>query len=118
MPRLVIHTATAPAEVKTKSGDSVWICRCGLTDNEDGTCNSNHKKLKVAEEDPKKIYEYDEDGKRHQLAEECCGEDCCKDGDEKCCSDGCCEDDDEEKKDDKKESGCCGACGGCCRDED
>lgn len=54
MPRLVIHTATGPSEVKTKSGDSVWICRCGLTDNEDGTCSSNHKKFKVADEDPKR----------------------------------------------------------------
>ena len=107
MPRLVVHTATGPAEVKTKSGDSVWICRCGLTSNEDGTCSSNHKKFKVAEEDLKKIYEYDEDGKRHQLAEECCGEDCCKD-----------ECDDEDCECDEKEKGCCGSCGDCCKDKD
>lgn len=117
MPRLVIHSATGPTEVKTKGGDSVWICRCGLTSNEDGTCSSNHKKFKLSEEDPKKIYEYDEAGKRRQLAEECCEEDCCKDGDESCCSDDCCEDDDEKTKE-KKESSCCGNCGGCCRDED
>ena len=116
MPRLVIHTATEPAEVKTKNGDSVWICRCGLTSNDDGTCSSNHKIFKVADEDPKKIYEYDDDGKRHQLAEECCGEDCCKDEDDEDVD----EDDDDEKegdKDDEKKSGCCGSCGGCCQEE-
>ena len=102
MSRIVVHAATGPAEVKTKKGDSVWICRCGLTDNEDGTCSSNHKKFKVADEDPNQLYQYDKDGKRHQLAKDGCGEDCCMD-----------EDDDA-----KKESGCCGGCGGCCRDED
>lgn len=98
MSRIVVHAATGPAEVKTKSGDSVWICRCGLTDNEDGTCSSNHKKFKVAEEDSDQLYQYDQDGKRHQLTGNCCGEAGCKDGDE----------------DEKKESGCCGGCGGCC----
>ena len=112
MPRLVIHTAVGPTEVKTKQGDSVWICRCGLTNNEDGTCSGNHKKLKVAEEDPKKIYEYDDDGKRHQLAEECCGDDCCKDEDHDD------EDDEDDEDDDEAEkSGCCGSCGDCCREE-
>lgn len=119
MPRLVIHTATGPTEVKTKDG-SVWICRCGLTENEDGTCSGNHKKLKVADEDPNEIYEYGEDGKRHQLAEECCGDDCCKDEDH----DNEDDDDEDDERDDTKEDeteekqkGCCGGCGGCCREE-
>lgn len=118
MPRLVIHTATGPTEVKTKDG-SVWICRCGLTENEDGTCSGNHKKLQVADEDPNEIYEYGEDGKRHQLAEEGCGDDCCKDEDH----DNDDDDEDDERDDTKedeteeKQKGCCGGCGGCCREE-
>jgi CDGSH-type Zn-finger protein len=95
MPRIVIKTATGPVEVKTKSGDSVWICACGLTDNEDGTCSGNHRKLKVATEDPNKLYQY-EDGKRLEVAEladdeevgekqGCCGGGCCG-GDGSCCS--------------------------------
>lgn len=98
MPRIVIKTATGPIEVKTKSGDSVWICGCGLTDNEDGTCNGNHRKYKVTEEDADKLYQYDE-GKRREVAEladdddeaahagrGCCGGGCCGGGDGSCCS--------------------------------
>lgn len=120
MPRLVTHTATGPTEVKTKSGDSVWICRCGLTDNEDGTCNGNHRKLEVAEEDVETLYVYDENGERSEVEEDDC---CCTDSDE----DDEDEDDDAEDEDDDeddldqakpKKKGCCGGCGGCCRDED
>lgn len=74
MSRLVKHTATGPAKVTTKSGDSVYICRCGLTTNEDGTCSGKHSHTEGEEEG--KTYCYSEDFERKE-----CG---CKSGD--CCS--------------------------------
>ncbi len=110
MPRIVIKSATGPFEVKTPKGDSVWICGCGLTDNPDGTCNGNHKKLNVAEEDPDKLYQYD-DGERLEVAELVDEKD--KDDEDE---------DDDEDDDDCCGKGCCGGgCGGvrgeCCDDE-
>lgn len=93
MARSVVMTGIAPAEVKTKSGDSVWVCRCGLTANADGTCNGNHKKFKVAEEDKDKLYCYDKTGRRQEVLDS-------KEekGDVDCCS------------------GCCSGCGGADQD--
>lgn len=68
MARSVIKTATSPVEVKTKSSDSVWVCRCGLTSNPDGTCSGNHRKFKVSEEEPGEMYAYDEKGQRRKVA--------------------------------------------------
>jgi len=65
MPRLVIHDQSSPAEVKTKSGDSVWICRCGLTVNEDGTCSGKHNFVK--DEEKEKLYCYDEKFQREEV---------------------------------------------------
>lgn len=62
MTRLVKHQATGPSEVKTDSGDSVWICRCGLTVNEDGTCSGKHAHTKG--EETGKLYCYDQDFNR------------------------------------------------------
>lgn len=102
MPRLVLHTATGPSELKTPKGDSIWICRCGLTTNADGTCNSNHKKLRVAEEEKGKVYRYDEDGERSE-----CKAVSMSDG-----KSGCKSNDDCKNCGDEKSQGCCG--GGCC----
>ncbi len=78
MPRLVIHEAHGPSEVKV--GDkSVFICRCGLTKNKDGTCSTMHKK--TLDEDDNKMYAYNDDGSRYEVEEdddECCGN--CGDG--------------------------------------
>ena len=105
MSRLVKHTAVGPAEVKTKNGDSVWVCRCGLTSHEDGTCSSNHKKFKVTEEEKGKLYQYDADGNRSEVTGVCVpGEDCECHGEKKshkheceecehCCGGGCCDED-------------------------
>lgn len=71
MTRVVKHTADTPSEVKTPSGDSVWICRCGLTTNEDGTCSGMHKKYMVADEEKDKLYCY-KDGKRKEVEKNCC----------------------------------------------
>lgn len=106
MPRIVIKSATGPFEVKTPKGDSVWICGCGLTDNPDGTCNGNHKKFKVAEEDPDKLYQYDE-GVRLEVAELVDEKD---------------KDDEDDDDNDCCQKGCCGGgCGGgkreCCEDK-
>lgn len=91
MSRVVIHTAKGPAVIKTKSGDVVRICRCGLTTNEDGTCCDNH--LKTLDEVGDKLYQYDDKLNREEIKEdtECCGE--CEDGCEDCedCKDCDCE---------------------------
>jgi len=55
-------------EVKTKSGDVVWVCRCGLTTNPDGTCNGNHQKWQTHSEKPGEVYAYDPSGRRRQVA--------------------------------------------------
>jgi CDGSH-type Zn-finger protein len=72
MARKVIHTAHAPAELKTPNGDVVHICRCGLTDSEQGTCDGSHKQTLDEKDDT--LYEYDNEG--HQ-EEGCCGGGCC-----------------------------------------
>lgn len=87
MSRVVIHTAHGPALVKTPSGDTVAICRCGLTTNADGTCCGNHKR--TLDEAPDKIYQYDEQLEREELAEDqacdCDGGECqCADCGEVC----------------------------------
>lgn len=68
MSRVVIHTAQGPAIVKTQNGDTVAICRCGLTTNPDGTCCGNHKR--TLDEKPDHIYQYDDKLEREELAED------------------------------------------------
>ena len=72
MARKVIHSAQGPAEVKTPNGDSVWVCRCGLTKSEQGLCDSSHKQ--TLDEKEGDIYEYDDEGHQEQG---CCGGGCC-----------------------------------------
>lgn len=68
MTRSVIMTDVKPALVKTKSGDTVAVCRCGLTSNADGTCSGNHAKYKVAEEEKGEVYAYNQQGRRRKVA--------------------------------------------------
>jgi CDGSH-type Zn-finger protein len=77
MSRVVIHTAKGPAIIKTKGGDTVAICRCGLTTNEDGTCCGNHHKTE--DEVGDKLYQYNDKLNREEIKEdtECCGG-CCE----------------------------------------
>jgi CDGSH-type Zn-finger protein len=64
MVRVVKHSASSPAKVTTKSGDSVFICRCGLTTNEDGTCSGKHAHT-IGEEESK-LYSYNDEFERHE----------------------------------------------------
>jgi CDGSH-type Zn-finger protein len=63
MARIVIRKDNSPIEIKV-GGESVWICRCGLTDNPP-YCSGKHKKTRDEEEG--KLYFYDEDGKRYEV---------------------------------------------------
>ncbi len=58
MARLVRHDAQGPQEVKTESGDSVWVCMCGLSGKKP-LCDGSHKRTQ--DEDPEKTYVYDKE---------------------------------------------------------
>jgi len=64
MPRLVQHNAKGPVEIKSKDGQSFWICQCGLSKNQP-YCDGSHKK--TLDEDENKLYEYDENQDRNEL---------------------------------------------------
>ena len=59
--RVILHTAKGPYEYKTPSGESVWICLCGLSDTYP-ICSGKHKL--VRDEEDGKVYIYDQGGNR------------------------------------------------------
>jgi CDGSH-type Zn-finger protein len=59
--RVILHTAKGPYEYKTPSGESVWICMCGLSDTYP-ICSGKHKL--VRDEDERSVYIYDQTGNR------------------------------------------------------
>jgi len=59
--RVILHTAKGPYEYKTLSGESVWICMCGLSDTYP-ICSGKHKL--VRDEDERSVYIYDQTGNR------------------------------------------------------
>ncbi len=64
MPRLIQHDAKTPVEIKSKDGQSFWICRCGLSRNQP-YCDGSHNA--TLDEDESKLYEYDDSQKRSEL---------------------------------------------------
>ena len=63
MARLTRHEETEPKPIKV-GGETVWICRCGLTKNEP-YCDNSHELCK--DEDDDFLYEYTEKGERIAL---------------------------------------------------
>ncbi len=65
MPRYVLKTAQGPMEVKI-GNESKWICMCGLSTTPP-FCSGAHKKTR--DEEPGKIYKYNDDGTRKEVKE-------------------------------------------------
>ena len=65
MPRLVKRTPTGPTPFII-DGEEKWFCKCGLSKNQP-YCDGSHKLTKG--EEPGKLYWYDENGQRHEVAD-------------------------------------------------
>jgi len=63
MPRLVKRTQMEPTRFMI-DGQEKWLCKCGLSKNQP-YCDSSHKITK--DEQPGKLYWYDDAGKRHEI---------------------------------------------------
>ena len=66
MARIVKRTQTGPKEIEGPGGEPIYICQCGLSQNQP-FCDGHHK-LTLTEQ-PGKLYEYDKDGKRKEIAD-------------------------------------------------
>ena len=60
MARLVRHDRNHPYEVKAKSGETFYICACGLSKNKP-FCDGSHRRTQ--DESPNELYIYDEAGR-------------------------------------------------------
>jgi CDGSH-type Zn-finger protein len=61
--RKVLKSPQGPFEIKPQQ-KSVWICMCGLSKNQP-FCDGSHGKTR--DEEPGKIYEYDDQGNRREI---------------------------------------------------
>ena len=66
MARTVKRTLQEPSRYVIE-GKEAWLCKCGLSKNQP-YCDSSHKLTK--EEDPGKLYWYDDAGQRHEVADQ------------------------------------------------
>jgi CDGSH-type Zn-finger protein len=66
MPRLVRRTPQQPTKYVI-DGKEQWFCKCGLSRNQP-YCDGSHKATK--DEDPGKLYWYDDAGARHEVKEQ------------------------------------------------
>jgi len=65
MPRLVKRTPTGPTPFII-DGEEKWFCKCGLSKDQP-YCDGSHKLTKG--EEPGKLYWYDDNGQRHEVAD-------------------------------------------------
>ena len=63
MARIVKRTPVEPTKFVIE-GKEQWFCKCGLSKNQP-YCDSSHKITK--DEQPGKLYWYDDAGKRHEI---------------------------------------------------
>ena len=63
MARVVKKTARSPAEVKVGE-QTIYICRCGLSQNPQGLCDGSHQQTQ--DESEEKLYLY-EGGERKEV---------------------------------------------------
>lgn len=66
MARIVKRTQTAPMKIDIPGGQPVWICQCGLSKNQP-CCDGAHKTART--EEAGKLYQYDNDGNRKEIAD-------------------------------------------------
>ena len=66
MARIVRRTPSAPTKYVI-DGKEQWFCKCGLSKNQP-YCDSSHKMTK--DEEPGKLYRYDDAGKRYEAGEQ------------------------------------------------
>ncbi len=66
MARIVKRTPMEPTRFVI-DGKEQWFCKCGLSKNQP-YCDGSHKMAR--DEEPGKLYWYDDEGKRHEVRDE------------------------------------------------
>jgi YD repeat-containing protein len=66
MARIVKRTLTGPLKVEVPNREALFICQCGLSKKQP-YCDGSHKPTRA--EEPGKLYQYDADGNRKEIAD-------------------------------------------------